>query len=180
MDACNPAGHAWSRDPDERLIEEGIVADIRKHGWQAICIEARADAPAFVYSVGLMHTFSHPEIIGFGLPTDDMHRILCAIVREIRGGRSFAVEGLYEGILEKYPIAIRAVHVSQLSIYLGYAMWHCRHTGAPGGLAAVQCIWPDRNGLFTWEEHCHPDVVKQQPRLDVRSMGRMPRDGSAW
>jgi hypothetical protein len=143
--------------------EQDIAADVERVGWSAISI---ADvSPPFVYSVGLMFSLAHPELIVFGLG-DEGYNVLRAMVEDIRGGRSFAAPGAYDGVLAQGNIATRPVHPSQHESYLGYAMGYCRERGRIGELDAVQVFWPDRAGTFPFERDCDEAVWDAQPRLD--------------
>jgi hypothetical protein len=145
--------------------EQKILEDIERHGWSVICILEDASGPSFVYSIGMMHTLNHPEIIIFGLDIDLMWRMVNGIGDDIQNGRTFTERGLYEEILEGFACRIEPVDDSHHPTYLGYAMWHRRHIGQIGTLQAVQCLWPDRNGRFPDEPGCHPEVVRLQPLL---------------
>jgi hypothetical protein len=81
--------------------EQDIAADVERIGWSAVSI---ADvSPSFVYSVGLMFSLGHPELIVFGL-ADEGYDVLRAMVEDIRGGRSFAEPGASEGVLAQGSI----------------------------------------------------------------------------
>jgi hypothetical protein len=132
-------------------------------------------SPSFVYSVGLMFSLGHPELVVFGL-ADEGYNILRAMVEDIRGGRSFADPGAYQGVLAQGSIATRPVHASQHESYLGYAMGYCRERGRIGELEAVQVFWPDRAGRFPFERECDEAVWAAQPRLDQQVWPDVARD----
>ncbi len=129
-------------------------------------INVRDVRPAFTYTVGLMFSYDHPEVILLGLD-GEAGSIFAAMVEDIQSGKSFAEPGLYNGVLVGLPIATREVHRTQHEFYLGYAMGHCREHGRPGELQAVQAFWPDKSGLFPFDVACDSDVSCAQPRLDL-------------
>lgn len=47
--------------------EQRVLDDIAKFGWHLIQINAGEAQPGFVYSIGMMESLGHPEIIMFGL-----------------------------------------------------------------------------------------------------------------
>ncbi len=143
--------------------EQKIAADVERVGWSAISISDVS--PSFVYTVGLMFSLGHPELIVFGL-ADEGYNVLGAMVEDIRGGRSFASPGTYHGVLAQGSISTRPVHPSQHDPYLGYAMGYCRERGRLGELEAVQVFWPDRAGRFPFDRDCDEAVWAAQPRLD--------------
>jgi hypothetical protein len=134
-------------------------------GWSLIAVPADPEGPAFVYSIGMIQTLDHPEIIIFGLDLSLMASVINGIGDEIRGGRPFREPGLYEGLLEGFACRIAAVAEVYHEVFLGYAMWHRRHISQIGTLEAVQCIWPDMSGRFPDEADCNPVVVQLQPLL---------------
>jgi hypothetical protein len=144
--------------------ERDIAANVDRVGWSAISV---CDIwPSFVYSVGLMFSLNHPELIVFGLD-DEGYRVMRAMIEDIRGGRSFASPEAYDGVLVHGKIATKPVHFSQHTLYLGYAMGYCRERGRIGQLQAVQVFWPDRAGTFPFESGCEKRVRTAQPRLDL-------------
>jgi hypothetical protein len=146
-------------------VEQNILDDVERMGWSLICVREDARGPSFVYSIGMMQTLNHPEIMMFGLDVDLMGSIINGMGFEIREGRRFDEEGLYEGLIEGFACGVAPVDAAHHTTYLGYAMWHRRHLGKIGTLRAVQCIWPDKLGLFPHEEGSHADAVGLQPRL---------------
>ncbi len=149
-------------DDDERRV----VDDVRKHGWHACCIEPDAEGPGLNYSIGLIETENHPEIIIFGLDRRLTHDIMWGMVHDIRAGRRFDRPGRYEDLIDQYACAVRPVHESQHPPFLGYAMWYMRWIGRMGELEAVQLFWPSKcDGLFPWEDGCPQPVIDLQPLL---------------
>jgi hypothetical protein len=145
--------------------EQVIAENVERYGWHAISISDIA--PPFVYTVGLMGTFAHPEAIIFGLEPRQAHAILSVVVKNLRAGSRYEEAGKYDNVLKDNSIGVRQVHVSHHEHYLGYAMGFCRHIGRLGELQAVQLFWPDRDGRFPFEPNCDLDVYGCQPRLDI-------------
>ena len=50
-------------------MEEEIAEVVREHGWYAASVSDHD--PPFLYSIGLMQTSDHPELIVFGLEPDN-------------------------------------------------------------------------------------------------------------
>ena len=117
-------------------MEEEIAEGVRKHGWFALAINDHA--PPFLYSIGLMQTFDHPEFVIFGLESAASYPILAAMIDDIRHGASYGEPGSYSGILaDGHQIGIRRVDPSQHPSYLGYAMGFC---ALNGGRLAVSSV----------------------------------------
>ncbi len=144
--------------------ETKISKDVDKYGWSAI--EIRDYAPPFVYTVGLMVSHGHPELIVFGLPNEG-YGVLAAMVHDIAEGRSFSSSGEFTGVLTEGLVATRTVHETQHEFWLGYAMGFCRENGRIGGLQAMQVFWPDNSGRFPFDSECDHEIYTLQPRLDL-------------
>lgn len=140
---------------------------MEKHGWFVAAIN---DAqPPFLYSIGLLKTYSHPDFIVFGLDSDNSYALLSGLISQVKAGRSFtkpSIETVDIGGNE-FQVGFRPVHKSQRPLYLGYGMGFMRHIGRWGELEAMQVFWPDRSGKFPFEAGCELSVYDLQPRLDI-------------
>jgi hypothetical protein len=147
-------------------METEIAEVIREHGWfSANVFDA---VPPFVYTIGLMQTWNHPELILFGREPNTAHRALSTMVESIRGGGSYREPSTYSGILQgDSKIGLRCVDPTQHPLYLGYAMGYLTFIGRIGELQAMQVFWPDKTGKFPYEVGCDLDVFRFQPRLDL-------------
>lgn len=147
-------------------MEDEIAEVVREHGWYAASVFDHV--PPFLYSIGLMQTYDHPELIMFGLDADNAHVLFTGMIRDIRAGHSFAQSGTYTvALADEHQVGIRRVHPSQHPLYLGFAMGYCRYLGRAGELEAVQAFWPDTRGKFPFDVGCHYEVFRLQPRLDI-------------
>lgn len=152
-------------------IEKSALEDIKRQGWHLIIVPEDEEGPGFVYSVGMMQTLNHPEIIMFGLETELMADVIDGMGLEIRKGRRFEA-GLAKDLLKGYPCKMVPVAPKSHEEYLRYAIWHRRHVGKPGTLEAVQCVWPDKKGRFPDDPKCDAEVVAAQPMLGKAKPGK--------
>ena len=153
----------YEYDPHERKV----LADIDAVGWSIIGVNADDHGPAFAYSIGMMHTLDHPEVIVFGLDVDLMGELINGMGRQVREGRRFDQPVLYEDLIEGFACQCLPMAERHHKEYLGYAMWHRRHVGKIATLRALQLIWPDKTGLFPNESGCNRTVVDLQPLLQT-------------
>ena len=147
-------------------VEQRVLNDIAKYGWHLIQVNADEQGPSFVYSIGMMETLDHPEVIMFGLAPKLMASVINDVGRQVRNGRNFAELGLFEDLLEGYRCKFTPIHERWHTEYLGYAMWHRRSVGKAGTLKALECLWPDKTGRFPDEDGCSEVVVARQPLLN--------------
>lgn len=67
-------------DPAEQKVIDGIA----KFGWHCVGIGEEGDQVSHAFSVGLFHTFKHPELVIFGLRDEVAQRILSLAADAIR------------------------------------------------------------------------------------------------
>lgn len=148
-------------------MEEEIADIVHVHGWYAASIIDHQ--PPFLYTIGLMQTQNHPELIVFGLDVHNLYALVSQLVQLIRAGQSYTEPGIYAVDVggDGHRVGFRRVHPTQHECYLGFAMGYCRHIGRWGELEAMQAFWPDRSGTFPFDEGCDLDVYQLQPRLDI-------------
>ncbi|MFM8584455.1 MAG: DUF4262 domain-containing protein, partial [Planctomycetaceae bacterium] len=123
----------------------------------------------FLYTIGLMETQKHPELIIIGLDADNAHALLTGLIAEIRNGQSYTESGVRTVRLgnAQHRVGFRRVHPTQHPLYLGFAMGFLSNKGRIGELNAMQVFWPDSQGHFPFDSDCDNAVSDLQPRLDI-------------
>lgn len=156
-------GEPWQRAPavNEEDRERKLVSDIEEVGWHVIMVPEDDEGPSFAYSIGLFHTFGHPEIIIFGLDLDLSHQMINLIGEEVRQGHRFADGHTASGILESYDVRFLYVARRQYREYFGYARWYYKDDDFP----ALQCLWPDKQGRFPMDADYAEALRARQPVL---------------
>src|SRR5260370_39470510 len=70
--------------------EAKLLADVKDPGWHVIGVTGDDEGPGFAYTVGLHHSYRHPEIIVFGLDVPILWRIVNAIGEKVKQGERTA------------------------------------------------------------------------------------------
>lgn len=149
-------------DPSDRKT----IEDVAKHGWQCLHIPSDAEGPGFSFSVGFWETLRAPEVIVFGLDRSLMHNMLWEMFHQIRGGNNLADGVHWTNLIEGHDCISRPVHDSQISEYLGMAIWYLRYKTGRTDITAYQLFWPGKqDGLFPWDTGCNEAVREGQPAL---------------
>ena len=65
---------------DER--DEKVVRDVAQHGWHVINILEQNGCPSWSFSIGLFHTYGHPEVLIFGLGNELEHNVINGLGEE--------------------------------------------------------------------------------------------------
>jgi hypothetical protein len=148
--------------PDRKLL-----MDVQAYGWHVTGVFAKKGGlgPGYwAYSIGLFHSFGHPEVIVYGLKLENCMDVINEIGRQVKMGKHFEITSEYKDILtDPYQCAFRLVQLKCYGDYLGTALWFYESDSFP----AMQCFWPDNSGKLPWDEECSPDVRTAQPFLFI-------------
>ncbi|WP_405434080.1 DUF4262 domain-containing protein [Micromonospora sp. NBC_00617] len=125
---------------DSRTVEL-----VRDHGWSVLRVGGGIE---FAYTIGLWHSFRRPEVVMFGLDGEGMQHWLNACVDHAREQGWPAEETPFHGVLDGFPTQLRAVDPSWHDPLFGTAYRFYRGVTVP----FQQLVWPDRNGLWPWED----------------------------
>jgi hypothetical protein len=141
---------------DQRLLD-----NIAEYGWHVIMVLDQDDSPGWAYSIGLHHSFNHPEIIVFGLELDLMQSIIDNVGEAVRSGNKFEIGKTYPDLIEDYSCTFNTVKPVWYDEFLCFATWYYKESDFP----ALQCFWPDFDARFPWEPHFNKDLLSAQPLL---------------
>ncbi|HET9442350.1 MAG TPA: DUF4262 domain-containing protein [Acidimicrobiales bacterium] len=125
----------WSDD------DRTLVADVGRHGWALVGVDAGPAAPGWAFTVGLWHSFGHPELAAFGLGPDELRQGLDALAEQVRAGRrltegtraDLAVAGVPGAVTFRRALGVWYPHL------FDDALWFARRPPLP----VLQVVWPD-------------------------------------
>lgn len=149
---------------DLSALDAKVLREIHTDGWQITGVLAREQdrGPDFAYSIGLFHSFGHPEVILFGLPIDTCMRAVNVIGIDIRNGMRFHPDTVYDRILSvPHRCCFRDVDRKHYQDHVGYALWFYETDPFP----LMQCFWSDPHGRFPWDAGCSRYARDGQPLL---------------
>ena len=138
--------------------EQKAMDDVERYGLHIVHVLEDGDLPPFAYTVGLCHTFSHPEILVYGLPKTTAHNLLNHLADQLRKGKEFAAGEIYDDLIGNYRVTFRKVPQSQYRDHLGWAAWFNERPDFP----ALQLIYPDREGQWPWDKGASEGFRHQQ------------------
>jgi len=150
----------------EHEADETILQNVRKHGCHIVGV---ADAnPHFAFSIGLFANYSHPEVIIFGLNSNNGPVIINDVRDRVAAGQKFADSDICDDILlDGYKVCFWEVPLVAYPKYLGAAIWF--YAKSPLPFPCLQIIWQDRNRRFPWETGCIAEMKVDQPLLKTVS-----------
>ena len=132
--------------------ERRVIQHVEKYGTHVFQISGDPEDDGFSYTIGLLYTYGHPELIVFGQKPDWQHWLLNALRDEIRAGARFEPETVCTTVLEGFRLTFKAVPVEVLPKYFGWALWFYRDVAPDASpLRALQVVWPDLADVLPWE-----------------------------
>lgn len=145
------------RDDSDRKV----IHDVETHGWHVVNILPESETPGWAFTIGLEQSFSHAEIVVFGLDSELAHLLLNDLGEAIRAGQAFEPAHLYAGYLEGADLTFRPVQPSWYRPFLGTAIWF----NEGPSFSTLQLIWPDKSERFPWQDGFDPNWSWAQPML---------------
>jgi hypothetical protein len=139
-----------------------IPENIESHGWQfQYVFDAEGVRPNFAYSIGFVESYSHPEVMIFGLSKEVMHTLLSNIAYDLKEGKKFHVDKKIEGILNGgLSVMFKQMQESALPEYAGIALDYYGKS-----VPMLVLLWPDKNNILPTEVGC--DLTVQDEAVNV-------------
>ena len=126
-----------------------LLSDIEKYDVHIVGVQAEKNSPQFAFTIGLYYHYLHPEVVIFGLGHEKCKTLLNEISNLIKNGTKIKDRDLRDDILQKYSVSFRSVMLDKYKEHLGYGIWFYRNLKRP--FPCLQCIWPDAEGIFPWQ-----------------------------
>ena len=149
--------------PDEPLGEADrkVLDNVERHGCHIVGVAAEGDSPQFAYSVGLKHSYGHPEILISGMHGPVAGMLVNDLRDRIAAGERFEDGSTDAHVLEGRSVAFRALRADVYPEAVGFAVWFYGQMDVP----VLQCVWPDREGRFPWDDEVAPGYLAAQERF---------------
>lgn len=154
-------------DVDEQRklqLFDGIDKAIEDPGWMVMGIPD-AD-PCFCYTIGLLKSFNHPEIIVFGLRLEIAHPLLNVVGFHIKAGKVYEPGKRYDDIAQRYDTQFVEVTFSNIQEYFGSLIGYYRFHNDATPIQALQLVWTDTQNRFPWDEGFEEKFRAAQPLLN--------------
>lgn len=153
----------------EDASDEKLIADVGTHGLHVVGVfddrEPGDNAPLdFSYSVGLYASYDQPEVLLMGLGFERSRTIINSVGEFVKSGESIECDRAYDDFLDGLNIFFRPINKENYREYLGYALWFYQSL-KQRPFPAVQLVWPNREGLFPWDQGCSKEYQDMQVRL---------------
>ncbi len=146
--------------PDDDL-EARVVRNIEQHGWHVFLVRSgvhdhETDEPfagdprvhaayeaLFTYTVGLVHSFAHPEIVLLG-EWQHAHPYLNVVGELVRDGHRFSPGDTSDEVLDGFVVRFEAVIETCRNDLLTWSHW----AAGRRPFDALQLVLPDTSGRW--------------------------------
>ncbi len=130
---------------------EKIAWMIDTHGYAVEPVAARVDVdppqPGYLYSIGFPEAFGFPEVVVVGLTPAEAGGLVDLVAGHLRSGTQIPLDveltGLFDGELRA---RFASIAEDEIEAWLPSSV-----TWRNGRCAAVQLLWPDRDGFLPHE-----------------------------
>lgn len=149
-------------EPDCDVSSPPIKEHIEKQGFYVCNFLAGDYCPAFSYTVGMRESQGHPEFIAMGLSLELNSHLVVEACERVKAGETIEPDREYTGFIEGYPIRFVKVLQEHMPNHFGYA----REYFGGWDFEVLQIVWPDKQGLWPWNEGCIEAFPYIQKLLD--------------
>lgn len=147
--------------------EQGIIDNIAKYGWHCVNILAEGNEGPYSFTVGLFHTYQHPELVIYGLKSEIAHKVLANAVEGLPSGKRLDLNTATDELLVGYSCCFIEVPKSSYHEHVGWARWYYGGNNFP----QYQVIWPSRDGYFPWHPKANAEFRQVQPVIGHAPVG---------
>jgi hypothetical protein len=153
--------------PDDELdhAERSFVGGIRQHGWFDTAATAEEGKPGFSFTTGFALSTGQPELIIFSTDSEVAHEMFWVLFRRAKSGRPLPIGQRTADVFSNLPAYAFLVAQRHHANYLGWSRWFYRGDE----FNCLQIVWPDRAGLFPWEQGF--DDVFASDQVDLTERG---------
>ena len=140
-------------------MTDGSSARSRSIGFFTTSVGAGDGQPSFTYTTGFWLTLKAPEIITFALKGG--HDLAWNLFRDLKDGAVLPVGRPVANVLEDFSVYFFPMAERKYSGYLNWSRWFYNGTAFP----CLQMVWPDKKGLFPWQDGFDEAFRGDQPDL---------------
>jgi hypothetical protein len=156
---CGSAREAKLREAGHRIE---MLTNIRRDGYHKMGVFSETEGePEFSYTVGLFHTYEHPEVIIFGLEINAEFAVLHTVQELVANGMMFSHGDESFEVLDGTSVVFVDFSRVKYDEYLGQAENFYQSDDFP----VLMLVWPDRDGVFPWSDGAADWLKRRQPAL---------------
>lgn len=153
---------ALDADPSTfNAYERRLVDAVTTHGWFSVSVGGEDARSSFTYTIGFWRSFGQPEVIISGLSPSLSYDMLSNLHQRFEASPGQALSGPLDGLLANVPVLLAPASEEAKKECLLSANWFYGGDAYP----CQQMIWPDVEGVFSWEPGVNVACVAPQDIL---------------
>lgn len=118
--------------------------------------------PEWAYTVGLQHSYGHPEVLIIGLENEHTQILLHNINNRIRNkGLSFRHGTVWSDVIFGYDCFFQEIDPANYGEWFAANRWFYGSNDFP----VVQMLWPSVHGIYPWQSTADSYLRWDQPIL---------------
>jgi hypothetical protein len=141
------------QDAEPDALEQTIHAHVAQFGWhvQFVAPTANDGRPPWAYTIGVYHSFGHPELTLSGVDLPDAHKTLNALIAQVQAGTPvISARGYTELFADGVGVRFFETDPRWYPEFFGRAIDFYGGTSFP----ILQGIWSDAAGRFPVSMGC--------------------------
>lgn len=159
---CQLCGTTREREMQNSEIHADMIDHTRTFGFEKIgVVSDDGSEPDFAYTVGLSHTFNHPDLVIFGLDLKVAFAILDIAQGLVEAGTVFSHGSGSLDLLDGVPVTFLDVSPDGRSDHLEQATSFYQTDNFP----ALMIVWPGASGSYPWSDAAPTWLTRRQPAL---------------
>lgn len=150
-------------EADDRAAEykSRVQREVAEFGCHIAALTDDDGGPMSAFTVGLLTTYGHPEVVVFGLELDTAEDLLDLVQEQIEAGERFEAGKKYDKLLRTFACTFRPVAARHVPMFASATAFHGR-----SDFPMLQLFWPDKHGRFPWEPGVREGHRAGQPVLE--------------
>lgn len=145
--------------------ERAFVDAIREHGWFRTQVADDDEGPGYSFSTGVWTSTGQPELLVFRTASEIAHDVFWDLYRLAEQGQTLPLGRRTDQVFGNLPAYLFPIAKRHYREYLGWSCWFYRGDDFP----CLQIVWPDRAGLFPWEDGF--DAAFGGDQIDLSELG---------
>lgn len=148
-------------------MEEKIVSCVEQYGCFVMGVfDPEHEIPDFAYSIGFPMSLDQGDVIISGLELQMMKRILNDTYLLCRDGFELSDFARTDQLFSSFDCVVRSVAEGRLADeFFNSARWYSEQVAKLPFEQAFQLVWPDKAGIFPWEDGFSEDLMGAQLEL---------------
>jgi hypothetical protein len=156
----NTQNDPWERFAPQKSVREIVQAGIDADGFQIVLLPP--DRPIWAFTIGLQESFDQPEVMVIGVPGQMLHQMVINLAHFVAAGESISAGLRTSEVLQNLECELRPVD----PVWYDVLLRPLKEFYGAKPFTVLQCLWPDKQGKFPFDEDFNEALRARQPYLE--------------